>query len=75
LTQQVRELIALAEDLASIPCTYTAAHNHLILVTRDLMLSSVLYRNQAHKWCTIHKTNPKNSFSLKGGAQCGETYL
>ena len=43
MTQQLRTLVALAEDTSSVPSTHTVARSHLLtLVPGDPMLSSGL---------------------------------
>lgn len=54
MTPQFTAFIALTEELGLIPSTQMALPNHLLLhpALRDLIPSSVPYRNQARTGCT-----------------------
>ena len=53
LSQWLRALTALLEDLALIPCTHVSAYKHLGLsIPGDPTVFSGLRGYQAHKWCT-----------------------
>lgn len=52
MAQKVKTLVAITEDLALFPGTYTAAHNHL--VPEDQIPSSALCKHEACMWVHIH---------------------
>lgn len=48
MTMWLRALVALLENLSSIPSTYIVSHNDLGLIPGDLTLSSECHQHQAH---------------------------
>lgn len=55
MVQELRAVAILAEGLCCLPRTHRQSQLSITPVPRALMLSSVLYRYQAHIWCTyIH---------------------
>lgn len=48
--QWVKALVALSEDVSSIPKTHTGAHSHITPLLENSIPSSDFYWHKAHMW-------------------------